>query len=46
MLRFVAKKEYNAPRQIVKPLIETELEEWGEVMAVNVRAAYLFIKYA
>jgi NAD(P)-dependent dehydrogenase (short-subunit alcohol dehydrogenase family) len=36
----------NAARQIVKPMIATEPEEWDEVMAVNVRAAYLFIKYA
>ncbi len=36
----------NAAIQIVKPLVETEPEEWDEVMAANVRAAYLAIRHA
>jgi NAD(P)-dependent dehydrogenase (short-subunit alcohol dehydrogenase family) len=36
----------NAAVQLVKPLIDTEPEEWDSLMAVNVRAAYLSIKYA
>jgi NAD(P)-dependent dehydrogenase (short-subunit alcohol dehydrogenase family) len=36
----------NAAVQLVKPLIDTEPEEWDILMAVNVRAAYLSIKYA
>ena len=36
----------NAAVQMVKPLVETEPEEWDELMAVNVRAAYLSTKYA
>ena len=36
----------NAAIQIVKPLVETIPEEWDAVMDINVRAAYLSIKYA
>lgn len=36
----------NAAVQLVKPLVETEPEEWDALMAVNVRAAYLSTKYA
>lgn len=36
----------NAAIQIVKPLVETEPEEWDAVMASNVRAVYLSIKHA
>lgn len=36
----------NAAVQLVKPLIATEPEEWDRIMAINVRAAYLTIKYA
>jgi NAD(P)-dependent dehydrogenase (short-subunit alcohol dehydrogenase family) len=36
----------NAAMQIVKPLIDTLPEEWDQLMAVNVRAPYLFIKHA
>ena len=36
----------NAAVQLVKPLVETEPEEWDVLMAVNVRAAYLSTKYA
>jgi NAD(P)-dependent dehydrogenase (short-subunit alcohol dehydrogenase family) len=36
----------NAAVQLVKPLVETEPEEWDSLMAVNLRAAYLSIKYA
>lgn len=35
----------NAAVQLVKPLVETEPADWDELMAVNVRAAYLCIKY-
>ena len=35
----------NAAVQLVKPLVETEPEEWETLMAVNVRAAYLMTKY-
>jgi NAD(P)-dependent dehydrogenase (short-subunit alcohol dehydrogenase family) len=36
----------NAAVQAVKSLVETEPEEWDEVLAINVKAAYLTIKYA
>lgn len=36
----------NAAVQLVKPLVETEPEEWDALMAVNVRAAYLMTKYS
>lgn len=36
----------NAAVQLVKPLVQTEPDEWDKVMAVNVRAAYLTMKYA
>jgi NAD(P)-dependent dehydrogenase (short-subunit alcohol dehydrogenase family) len=36
----------NAAIQIVKPLVDLDSEEWDMLMAVNVRAAYLAIKYA
>ena len=36
----------NAAVQLEKKLVETEPEEWDRIMAVNVRAAYLTIKYA
>jgi len=36
----------NAAVQLVKPLVETEPEEWDSLMAVNVRGVYLSIKYA
>ena len=36
----------NAAVQLVKPLVETEPEEWDILMAINVRAAYLMIKYS
>lgn len=36
----------NAAVQLVKPLVETEPEEWDALMAVNVRAAFLMTKYS
>ncbi len=36
----------NAAYQIAKPLLETSLEEWDAVMAVNLRAAFLMAKLA
>jgi glucose 1-dehydrogenase len=36
----------NAAIQFVKRLVDTELDEWDRTMAVNVRSAYLFIKFA
>lgn len=36
----------NAAIQICKPLIETSLEEWDEVIRINLTAAYLMIRYA
>lgn len=36
----------NAAIQICKPVVETEVAEWDETMAVNVRAAFLFAKAA
>ena len=36
----------NAAVQLVKFLVDTEASEWDALMAVNVRAAYLSIKYA
>ena len=36
----------NAAVQIVKPLVDTELEEWDSLMAINVRSVFLSIKYA
>lgn len=34
-----------AALQLLKPLVATEPEEWEQVMSVNLRAAYLTIKY-
>jgi NAD(P)-dependent dehydrogenase (short-subunit alcohol dehydrogenase family) len=36
----------NAAIQLLKPLLETEPEEWDHIMGINVRAVYLTIKYA
>jgi glucose 1-dehydrogenase len=36
----------NAAWQVSKPLVETSLEEWDGVMAVNLRAAFLHTKLA
>ncbi|KAA3642754.1 MAG: SDR family NAD(P)-dependent oxidoreductase [Chloroflexi bacterium] len=36
----------NAAVQIAKPLLETSLEDWEEVMNVNVRAAFLMTQEA
>lgn len=36
----------NAAVQIAKPLLETSIEEWEEVMNVNVRAAFLMTQHA
>jgi NAD(P)-dependent dehydrogenase (short-subunit alcohol dehydrogenase family) len=36
----------NAAIQVVKSLVKTEPKEWDKVMTVNVKAAYLTIKYA
>lgn len=36
----------NAAVQISKPLVATTLEEWDDLMAVNLRAAYLAIRHA
>jgi len=36
----------NAAMQIVKPLVDTQLEEWDSLMAINVRSVFLSIKHA
>ncbi len=36
----------NAAVQVAKPFLETSLEEWEEVMAVNLRAAFLITQRA
>jgi NAD(P)-dependent dehydrogenase (short-subunit alcohol dehydrogenase family) len=36
----------NAALQICKPVVETTVAEWDQVMAVNVRAAFCFAKAA
>ena len=36
----------NAAMQVAKPLVETTVEEWDEVMASNLRSVFLFIKLA
>jgi len=36
----------NAAIQVMKPLLETTLEEWDAVMASNVRSVYLAVRYA
>ncbi len=36
----------NAALQIAKPLIETTVQEWDEVMASNLRAVFLSVKLA
>ena len=36
----------NAAWQVAKPLVETSVEEWDGVMAVNLRAAFLHAKLA
>src|SRR5256885_2365806 len=34
----------NAALQLFKPLVETTVEEWDEVAAVNIRAAFVCLK--
>jgi glucose 1-dehydrogenase len=34
----------NAARQLVRPLIETEPEEWDSVLDTNLKAAYLLVR--
>lgn len=34
----------NAALQICKPILETDINEWDQIMAVNVRAAFLLVK--
>lgn len=36
----------NAAVQVVKPLLETTLEEWDSLMSINLRAVFLCIKEA
>jgi glucose 1-dehydrogenase len=36
----------NAAMQIAKPILETSVQEWDEVMATNLRAAFLHAKRA
>ena len=36
----------NAAQQIAKPLLETTVEEWDDVMASNLRSAFLGVKLA
>jgi NAD(P)-dependent dehydrogenase (short-subunit alcohol dehydrogenase family) len=36
----------NAAVQVVKTLVDTQIEEWDSLMAVNVRSVFLSIKYA
>ena len=36
----------NAAIQIAKPLIETTLEEWDSLMAINLRAVFYSVKQA
>lgn len=36
----------NAAVQVSKPLLETSTEDWDEMMAANLRAAYLIVKAA
>src|SRR5689334_5488077 len=36
----------NAAMQIAKPLLETTVEEWDDVMASNLRSAFLGVKLA
>lgn len=36
----------NAAVQVAKPLVETSVEEWDEVMGSNLRAIYLAVKHA
>ena len=36
----------NAAMQIAKPLIETSVEEWDDVMAANLRSVFLGVKLA
>ena len=36
----------NAAVQVCKPLVETTVDEWDEVMATNVRAVYLTVCHA
>lgn len=36
----------NAAMQIAKPLVETTVEEWDEVMAANLRSVFLGVKLA
>ena len=36
----------NAAVQVAKPLVETTIEEWDEVLASNLRSAFIFAKLA
>lgn len=36
----------NAAVQVAKPLVETTIEEWDEVLASNLRSAFIFSKLA
>ena len=36
----------NAALQIVKPVLETSVDEWDAVMAVNLRSVFLAVKHA
>lgn len=36
----------NAAVQVCKPILETEVSEWDQIMAVNVRAAFVLAKFA
>ncbi len=36
----------NAAMMTFKPIIELEIEEWDQLMAVNLRSAFLFCKYS
>ena len=36
----------NAALQIVKPILETTVDEWDAVMAVNLRSVFLSVKHA
>lgn len=35
----------NAAKQVCKPLLDTTLEEWDRVMAVNLRSVYLAVRH-
>ncbi|MCV5555244.1 SDR family oxidoreductase, partial [Escherichia coli] len=36
----------NAAMMTFKPLVELSVEEWDQVLAVNLRGAFLCVKYA